>query len=147
MAAIHDQLYKKRDMAEIQAQQYFVEICEQLLSSFKRSDDIVIVYGVEDISLDLDHSVPVGLILNEIVVNSIKHGFPNGRQGEIRVDLKREGQDICFRVVDNGVGVQKEDVDDSMGIELIETLASQIDGTFEVVSGKNGTSCVVRFPY
>jgi two-component sensor histidine kinase len=95
-------------------------------------------------------SIPCGLILNELITNAFKYAFPEGRGGEIRVLLRREGdEDLELSVSDDGVGLP-EDYErqdrGSLGLTLVRLLCEQLDGRMEIFSGK-GTSCRILFPH
>jgi len=103
---------------------------------------------VKDVFLDINKAVPCGLIINELISNSIKHGFPEGREGEIRVKIHRiENGKYKLIVRDNGVGIPKE-VDilkpKTLGLTLITLLVDQLSGSLEL-DGKDGTSFEITF--
>ena len=95
---------------------------------------------------DIDTSVPLGLILNELIVNSLKHAFPN-RKGEVGIVLKQSKERITLVVSDNGIGFTPGANKDTMGIDLIETLSSQISGEIKYHSDIKGTKCELWIPY
>jgi two-component sensor histidine kinase len=92
--------------------------------------------NVESAPLGLDRAIPCGLIINELVSNALKYAFPQGRRGEILVGLLRDGVGkLILTVKDNGVGLPEDmDIDDtpSLGLQLVNTLVRQLDGTIEV---------------
>ena len=97
---------------------------------------------VEPIKLSLDDSLPCGLIINEITSNSLKHGFPNGRTGTIRIEFKKVAKKITLTIADDGIGLaegKKFNSDDSFGFLLIDTLASQLDAEM-IINTENGFS-------
>jgi two-component system, sensor histidine kinase PdtaS len=89
----------------------------------------------QDILLDVDLAIPCGLIINELVSNSLKYAFRDGREGEIRVGLARDGRNYILTVSDNGPGLPP-DVDflntPSLGLQLVNMLAGQLEGTVEL---------------
>ncbi len=97
--------------------------------------------------LDIDLAVPCGLIVNELVSNALKYAFPDGRAGEIRVGLARDGRNYILTVSDNGPGLPP-DVDfrntPSLGLQLVNMLAGQLEGTVELDSSK-GTRFKITF--
>ncbi len=112
----------------------------------------------ENAFFDMDVAVPLGIIVNELVSNSLKHAFPGRDRGEIRIELHREENgeykkeankitNFILTVSDNGVGIPKnisiEDLD-SLGIQLITTLVDQLDGELEL-KRNNGTEFTIRF--
>ena len=91
---------------------------------------------MDDVFLGIDTAVPCGLILNELVSNSLKHAFPGGREGEIRIELRLDDdKKFTLMVSDNGVGIPK-DLDfrntESLGLQLVDTLVNQLEGTIEL---------------
>jgi len=97
----------------------------------------------------LDSSIPVGLIINELVTNSIKHGFPGTKRGKIVLNLKTENNLVFLELKDDGIGFAP-DVDfensHSLGLQLVNTLIEQIDGRFIFRSGKDiGTEILISF--
>ena len=107
----------------------------------------------ENIFFDMDTAVPLGIIVNELVSNSLKHAFPGRDKGEIRIKLhkeERESEKSAFFILtisDNGVGIP-ENIDiedlDSLGLQLVTTLVDQLDGELEL-KRDNGTEFTIRF--
>jgi two-component sensor histidine kinase len=98
----------------------------------------------------LVHAKPLGLILNELVVNALKYAFPEDRPGTISIDFRGRGSDYVLTVLDDGVGVDRAAPSRGTGLgrRMVRALASQVGGTFEVRPGKDGigTECTVRWP-
>jgi two-component sensor histidine kinase/HAMP domain-containing protein/sensor domain CHASE-containing protein len=138
MALVHEQLYQSPDLTGIDANNYVNDLITNLFRSYGQvARQITIDLQVDDLLLDVDTAIPCGLILNELVSNAIKHGFPNGRSGEIHVGLKgRDNRLIELLVRDNGVGIS-EDTDlaqiKSLGLQLVSSLSRQLDGTVEII--------------
>jgi len=145
MSIIHEQLYNKGVFTQINMKLYIEEIANQLFHSFDAHDKIKINYELDPIHFNIDLSVPFGIILNELMVNSLKHAFPDN-SGVIKITLKKHGEFYEFIVKDDGQGFNKAVPSDSMGLELIDTLVSQIDGTYEMDSNSKGTTCTIKFP-
>ena len=100
------------------------------------------------ISLDLNRAVPLGLIVNELVTNALKHAFPGGREGEILIRLTRpeEGK-IELAVKDDGIGFPDPDrrnAEDSLGLQIVSDLVRQIDGTIDI-RNDGGAEILIRF--
>ena len=104
---------------------------------------------IDDISLNITAAIPCGLIINELVSNALKHAFPDGRGGEVRVSVKEvQGPAYVITVADSGVGFPASldfKQTDSLGLQLVNTLVAQLDGTIDMIR-KNGTTFTVRFP-
>ena len=149
MALIHQKLYDSHDLARIDFAEYLRSLASALFSSYGLgSQGISLQLNVDDIRLDMNTAVPCGLIINELIANSLKHAFPTGH-GEISVDLHSDGDDmVALTVSDNGGGFP-EDLDfrktDSLGLQLVTTLTKQLGGTIEL-DRRAGTAFKLKFP-
>ena len=150
MALVHNQLYKSKDFLKVDINQYIKNIAENLFVS--RGVDtakISLKIGKNDIVLSLDSAISCGLIINELVTNSIKHAFPENRKGAIRIEFGYLGDgQLEIRVSDNGVGVPVNfdfKGSDTLGVQIVKALAEhQLGGTVELDSTK-GTKFFIRF--
>lgn len=144
MAQVHERLYQSPDLARIDFGRYLSD----LLAELRRA---VHVPGVEvqgrsaDVALSVETAIPCGLIVNELVVNALKHAFPGGGRGRVQVDLQPEGELICLSVEDDGQGVGALGPSPGLGLHLVERLTGQLGGTLSR-GGPPGTSYQVRFP-
>lgn len=152
MALLHEALYRSENLARTNFARYLEELCAQLLRSCAPVVGRVgIEAHVDPISLTLDQAVPCGLIVNELVSNALKHGYPDDRGGTITVEVHpvEEGQ-LRLRVSDDGVGLPSggDDVKPrTLGLQLIGRLARQLGGRFTVDDGHaGGASFSVVFP-
>jgi PAS domain S-box-containing protein len=139
MALVHEMLYRSETPAKIDFKTYLRQITEHLMSSHgadKRR--ITLASTIAPVSLGLDTAIPCGLIINELVTNSLKHAFPGGRAGEIAVELRvlpENGYSLGVR--DNGVGLPAElriEENRSLGLRLVRMLTEQIRGSLHVSS-------------
>ncbi|MDJ0877815.1 MAG: two-component regulator propeller domain-containing protein, partial [Halieaceae bacterium] len=152
MALIHENLYRSDSLLEINFHDY-IEMLTNGLVRFYRFDRLAISLDldVEDIYLDIDTAVPCGLIINELVSNSLKHAY-HGREGDghIRVCFKQtdDGERYSFSVSDDGNGID-ESIDleksSSMGLEIVRILTEQLDGSWRYESN-GGTEFIIDFP-
>lgn len=136
MALIHQQLYKSKDLSKINFRDYLKELCSYLFFvNGVSSGRIKLNILVDEVFFGIDTALPCGLIVNELVTNSIKHAFPDGRKGNICISLE-EYKETWNRLIikDDGVGVGELDFRNSasLGMELVDTLTDQIDGRIEV---------------
>jgi PAS domain S-box-containing protein len=143
MALIHEKLYQCDDLANINLGDYIRSLTSYLLNSYGVASHMVkLKINVESAPLGLDRAIPCGLIINELVSNALKYAFPQGRRGEIFVNLLRDGDGkLVLTVKDDGVGLPEDlDIADtpSLGLQLVNTLVKQLDGTIEV-GRKGGT--------
>jgi PAS domain S-box-containing protein len=149
MALIHEKLYQSKDLARVDFSEYIRSLAANLFRSYKaNSDAIALEINVEDVSLGIDAAIPCGLIINELVSNSLKHAFPSGSQGRINIDLKLDREEKFTLVVgDDGVGFP-EGFDfrntESLGLQLVNALAEQLDGNIELSNG-NGSQFRINF--
>lgn len=146
MSIIHEQLYNKGVFAKIDMNIYIDEITNQLFHSFNVHGAIELTIDLDTVHFNIDLSVPFGIILNELMVNSLKHAFPD-QKGAMKISLKRKENQYVFIVEDNGIGFTPCQSNDTMGLELIDTLVNQIDGTYAFDSDQNGTKCTIKFPF
>jgi PAS domain S-box-containing protein len=148
MSLIHDELYSSEDFSHINLSEYIQNISKELLTShIEDPGRVKLTVNVEDVRMELETAIPLGLLINEIVANSVNHAFPNDQSGEIIVELERDGDAFILKMSDDGVGIP-EDVDfekaETLGFQLINSLTNQLDGQIEMHSN-NGTSFIVKF--
>jgi len=138
MALIHEKFYGSRDLSNIDFREYTKELVDDLSQSYGiDTDKIALKIDVENIPLEINSAIPCGLLLNELVSNSLKHAFPGGNSGEIKISLRAtDGDEIELKVSDNGVGIPPElDFRDteSLGLQLVTTLVEdQLEGKIEL---------------
>jgi two-component sensor histidine kinase len=131
----------------------FAEHVESLASYLFRSygdasGAVVFQEDIENVDLSLDMAIPCGLIINELVSNSLKYAFPDGRKGEIRVGLRSADDRFTLVVADNGVGLPADvnfRATDTMGLQVVTTLVKQLDGKIEL-ERRGGTAFEITFP-
>ncbi len=147
MATLHEKLYLTSNFSRINQPEYVSSLIRGLFSSYTANDRIRSVIDIEPLDLNLETSIPCGLIINELVSNSIVHGFPDGEKGTITVSLKSTDDHYELRIMDDGVGFpDKIDLDNisTLGLELVKNLVYQLDGTMEF--NRNGkTEFIIRF--
>lgn len=136
MALIHESLYK-RDANDITSfSSYIQQLIPRLIATYQVDErNIELDMQVEDIELSIDESTPCGLLINEVVSNSLKHAFPNQRKGKITIVMKKFQDEINLKISDNGVGLPEEiepDNQDTFGFLLIYTLASQLEAEMQI---------------
>jgi PAS domain S-box-containing protein len=150
MALIHENLYKASDLGNINFAEYTKTLTNHLFYSYNVDFDVIqLKTDVKDVFLDVQVGIPCGLIVNELVSNTLKHAFPGGRRGEVKVSLFPE--DDCqytLIVKDTGTGFPKN-LDfrktNSLGMQLVTMLVDQLEGTIEL-KRDGGTEFVISFP-
>lgn len=148
IALIHEKLYQSKDYSRVPFSEYAKSLVRSVLAANRTSASHVgLDLEVDGLSLTVDRAIPCGLILNELVTNALKHAFPNGRRGTIRVELGRVDEtDLVLAVSDDGVGLPETiDSNDSLGMQLVRTLVAQLDGRLDVLREPE-TSFRVTFP-
>lgn len=130
MSLIHQDLYQKENLTSVSINKYFERLSENLFNTYNISRDrITLVKDISELNLDVDTVVPLGLILNELLTNALKYGFPNERKGEIKVTMKQIEQNLFLEVRDNGIGLPEETdkKSGSFGLNLVEVLSGKLD--------------------
>ncbi len=150
MALIHEKLYRSKDFANVEFNDYIKNLVNGLFTSYKVSSSrIVLKMDIENISLGIDTAINSGLIVNELVTNCLKHAFPEGRDGEIRISLctLNDGE-MELVVSDNGVGMP-ESLDikkaESLGLRLITNLTERSLHGRVNINRENGTEFRIIF--
>jgi PAS domain S-box-containing protein len=150
ISLVHERLQYSEDLSHINLGDYVKDLTDALAVSHAVNPDAVsLALDVDRVSVSIDTAVPCGLIINELLSNSIKYAFPDGRSGEIRISLHRTGQGRMELVTsDNGIGLP-EGLDPggtkTLGLKLVRQLAeNQLRGSMELTSG-TGTTCRVSF--
>jgi two-component sensor histidine kinase len=137
MALIHEKLYQARDLSKIDFASYIQSLTAHLFQFFRVDPHAIrLETDLEDILMDINTAVPCGLLVNELISNALKHAFPGGRTGTVRVGLKRERDGwLKLTVADDGVGFP-EGLDyrraESFGLQIVDLLVGQLDGTIEL---------------
>ena len=149
MALIHEQMYGDKNMDEVDFGDYAKRLARDLLESFGiEAASVSLHFELEPVCLAMDQMIPCGLILNELITNSLKYAFPSGRSGEILVTLRcADGKQVTMTVADNGVGLppgSDEKPSESLGMRIVEILTRQLGGSLDRQSD-NGVSSAVTF--
>jgi len=150
MSLVHQKLYQSENLSAVNMADYMHDLINYLRDMFHVNQPIQFNVDVDAIELNLTHCIPLGLIVNEAITNSIKYAFANGREGAVNVSFKQVSRE-CFvlKISDNGIGLP-EDFDiqkpDSMGIRLIRGLSDDIEARLSI-TGVAGTEIVVWFSY
>lgn len=149
MALVHEHLYQSPDLARINLADYLRRYVPYLTRVYRQqAHRIAVRTDAEDTYLDIDDAVPCGLLVNELVSNALKHAFPAGRAGEIRVVARQENGRAKLSVSDDGIGLPAH-VDfrrsKSLGLQLVNALVNQLDGTINL-DNQRGTTIEVTFP-
>ncbi|RFU46626.1 AAA family ATPase [Paraburkholderia sp. DHOC27] len=149
MALVHENLYRAGNFARIMMATHVNNLCGHLARAYDMGRmGVALQIDVDDVQLDMNRAVSCGLIINELVSNALKHAFPDGRSGRLRVELGLIDQERCkLTVADNGVGIAPEfslEKADSLGLQLVHDLTHQLQGSLEL-SRVGGTTCSILF--
>jgi PAS domain S-box-containing protein len=149
MALVHEKLYQSQDLTRIDFAEYLRSLASYLLRSYELTPRLVsLEVAADDVFLGIDTAIPCGLLVSELISNALKHAFPDGRGGKVLVAI-RSGEDgrLTLTVSDDGIGFP-EDLDlgntRSLGLQLVNTLVSQINGTIDL-DRDGGTTFRVTF--
>jgi PAS domain S-box-containing protein len=145
MAFIHESLYQNKNFSHIDLAAYIEGLSRNLMMSYSLAGNVELETRLEPVQLELDQAIPCGLILNELISNTLKHAFPNGAKGRIELGLRSLPNDgVEITVSDNGRGLPAdfdEERDANLGLQLVRTLTGQLDGNLTmrpaVSSGKS----------
>jgi PAS domain S-box-containing protein len=150
MALIHEKLYQSERLSEIQFDVYINELLEVIKKShFSTQKPVEIKIDAEPVPLTITQAIPCGLLLNEIITNSLKHAFPDDRQGEITISFRKTGNRLNLSIGDNGIGLPENHTDlksKSLGMTLIKTLAKQLEAEL-FIDTRQGTRYNLIFNY
>ena len=149
MALIHERLYGFSDLKNINFGEYTKSLTQDLFRNYAVDmGNIKLDIDTEDIQLDVDIAVPLGLVLNELVSNCLKYAFPANKKGTLKIIFKKEDDKCILTVKDDGVGIP-DDIDvkktDTLGLTLIRSLVEQIEGNLTITSD-HGTEVNITFP-
>ena len=147
MALVHEELYQSKNLSQIDIKHYINALLHGLSSSVYRKATVRFKVIVDDLFFNIDTAIPCGLIITELVTNSFKHAFPKQTEGEIALELHRKDELFHLSVRDNGAGLPPgfdPAKTQSLGLQLIHTLARQLGGMVEMKS-VHGTETTIVF--
>ena len=148
MAMIHERLYRSADLKHINFGDYIRKLAQDLFRTYVSDPSrIKLEMDVDDVMIDINIAIPLGLMVNELISNSMKHAFPGDYSGKIRVKFKEHDSQCMLEVSDTGVGFPPEfefEKSDSLGLQLINSLTQQISGELELESN-HGTTFKITF--
>ena len=147
MGILHQKLYQSEHLAFIEMKNYFQNLAENILDSYNETERITVNIDMPEIEMDVDTAVPVGLIVNELLTNSLKYAFPNGEKGEINLNLQNTEKDnFILKLSDNGIGkpANEKAKGTGFGSQLVSLLTRQIEGKLMEYNDK-GTMISIQF--
>lgn len=149
MAAIHEQIYHNKDLNSINIGEHIRDYARQMVASYRPDNvHINLLLDTEDVTVSLDNSIPLALILNELIMNSLKYAFTEHQQPEIRISCRKESGTIEIKVCDNGRGLPEGfDIDEAetLGLYLVKNLVLyQLKGELQITP-RNPTEFTIIF--
>lgn len=148
MSYIHETLYQTTDFSSIDFADYIETITRNLVQSYHMTaTGVELVTEFDPVFLSLDKAIPCGLIINELVTNSMKYAFVGIEKPKLTVEIKENKGRVTLRIHDNGIGLPKDfkyEENDSLGMVIVYALVSQIDGAVEVLD-QGGTGFLITF--
>lgn len=149
MALIHEKLYQSQDLGRVNLEEYVVSLVSMLFRFYGINPaTVTLQLRIDPVTLNLDTAIPVGLLIHELVSNSLKYAFPEGRSGKIQIEFKAgEGSQFALHFCDDGIGLPPEfDIDKapSLGLRLVKILTHQLGGELSFGKG-SGTEFTIRF--
>jgi two-component sensor histidine kinase len=149
MALIHERLYQSKNFSKINVLDYIKDVTNYLLRTYKNNQrEIKVELGVENLSISIEYAIPLGLLINEVVSNSLKYAFNGLQSGLITISMRNGGGgNYELLLKDNGTGIP-EQIDfrntKSLGLQLVNNLVEQLDGNIEL-ERKSGTQFIIKF--
>lgn len=148
MALIHERLYQSTDLKSIDIGDYIRNLAADIFDTYVIDpDQINLMVHVDDIRLDTNTAIPLGLIINELLTNSLKYAFPNDKKGKITIELNKNDDKFTLIIKDDGIGFPS-DLDykntETLGLELVNSLTQQVNGNMELISA-DGTEFRITF--
>ena len=145
IALTHQMLYQKGNLSSLQLDDFISKLVLQIESTIPQNNvTISLNLQSNNTSINIDTAIPLGLIINEIITNCFKHAFPNNRTGNINVSLIKELNQLVLTIKDDGIGFNVENASQnkSLGLELIEILAEQLNASLKTIN-ENGTKYIL----
>ncbi len=140
MSLIHQKLYQNENLSQIRIGDYLDELIHEIMNLSFTERGVQYEIKTEVGKIGLKTLIPVGILVNELVSNSLKHAFDDAGNARIQIEIQREGENhLRITYFDNGVW-KKQIGDSSFGLVLIDTLIEQLEGTKEILLGENGTT-------
>ena len=149
MALIHQNLYQKEEFVAVNVEDYVDNMMDELMRTYAADNkQIEVIKHVESLELDLDTVIPLGLVINELITNTLKYAFKGRDTGKIHIDLHRTDQGLNFKISDDGVGLPSGwDISKSktLGFRLVKSFCRKMEATLDI-SSLNGTTIEITIP-
>ena len=149
MSAVHETLHGSDNLSQIDLKTYLSKVTTSIFQTYSiNPDKVKLNISVEEIPISIDQANPIGLVINELISNSLKYAFPDERKGEITVSMKKLNKELELTIMDDGIGMP-DGLDwknsTSLGLKLVRTLVeNQLGGSLDMES-ENGTKFTIKF--
>ncbi len=146
MGILYDKLFQSAKYQEVSIKEYFPPLVDEILQIFPTSDKIKIKKQFDNLTIPTKDIFPLGIILNELLTNAFKYGFPEQNEGLIKISIRQKQNHVTFIFQDNGIGIPEEKIKKSkgFGLSLIAMLVKQISGNYKIEID-NGTRFIIKF--
>jgi len=144
---LYDKLYQSNDFNKISAADYLSQLVDDIIENFPNSHSVTVKKNIDDFKMNVRVLQPLGIILNELLTNTMKHAFGGRVDGEIAVSVTSAGNSVTVVVQDNGTGISGSvtiENSASFGMQLVRLLTRQLGGTIRIERGE-GTRFVLEF--
>lgn len=148
MALVHRKIYEEKNKNAVDIKSFIDELSSGIANSFPRENKVKITSQIQDVKLDVSKAIPFGLILNELITNSMKHAFEGIAEPGIQIDLRNDQSgNMILKFTDNGVGISTDSInnEDKLGMMLIRSLVDQLDGQ-SVIKSDSGFNFEMKIP-
>lgn len=135
---VHQKLYQGENLGAIEMKDYFINLSESIIDTFGAEQRVTLEVVMEKLNVDIDTAVPLGLIVNELLTNTLKYAFPNGREGKVSITLEQQPNGVLhLEVSDNGTGKSATTQGTGFGSQLVSLLTRQLNGVMreEILNG------------
>ena len=147
MIKLYDKLYKTENYEEVTIKTYLYSLIDEIIQLFPNWKSIQINTQIEDFAIETKLIFPLGIILTELLTNTMKYAFPNKKDGKIDVNISKKQNHVTFIYKDNGIGIidnKKEEQKPGFGLNLIKLLSKQINGSV-INTNDNGVKFIIEF--
>jgi two-component sensor histidine kinase len=142
---VHQKLYQGKNLGAIEMKDYFINLSESILDSFGAHKRVQVECAMNALNVDIDTAVPLGLIVNELLTNTIKYAFPDGQSGKVQIKLEQTSNGVLqMQISDNGIGKGSTIHGTGFGAQLISLLTQQLGGIMKE-ENDNGTHVFFEF--
>lgn len=145
IATVHRRLFQSEDVERFDVSAFIRDMVADLMGSAGR-DDIRIELDLERVEIPAAKAAPFALVVNELLTNALRHGFPEGRGGRIFVGVRRQEGEFRIEIADDGVGLDKDTTPSGFGLTIVQLLCQQLKAKSETTDAEPGARIIVSLP-